>query len=173
MFSQKVKNSTTALQDPEQTTECNELDRLVYIAAACLRLLRCHVCEIYPNPGGYSTNSALIWVQYDKIAHEGILLKKYGALCSKTECSELDRLVKVVSICLNYSFWPSNITDIDRDGWNIMCRWCLDSYIYIIPWENITLLAVHRNVIFHDRPGQYLIYIYVFNSCQWKAKLML
>ena len=26
----------------------------------------------------------------------------------------------------------------------------------ITPWENITLLAVHRNVIFHDRPGQYL-----------------
>ena len=25
-----------------------------------------------------------------------------------------------------------------------------------VPWENITLLAVHRNVIFHDRPGQYV-----------------
>ena len=41
-----------------------------------------------------------------------------------------------------------------------MCRWCQDSNIflhdYITPWENITLLAVHRNVIFHDRPGQYL-----------------
>ena len=62
------------------------------------------------------------------------------------------------------------ITDVDRDGWNITCRWCQDSYIFsrdnifpqccalrenIIPWENITLLAVHRNVI-HDRPSQYL-----------------
>ena len=71
----------------------------------------------------------------------------------------------------NHSFWPSNITDIDRNGWKIMCRWCQDSYIFprdnifhqccalrgnIIPWENITLLAVHQNVIFHDRPGQYL-----------------
>ena len=26
----------------------------------------------------------------------------------------------------------------------------------IIPWENITLLAVQQKVIFHDRPGQYL-----------------
>ena len=71
----------------------------------------------------------------------------------------------------NHPFSPSNITDIDRAGWNITCRWCQDSYIFprdnifpqccalrenIIPWENITLLAVHRNVIFHDRPGQYL-----------------
>ena len=71
----------------------------------------------------------------------------------------------------NHSFWPSNITDIDRDGWNITCRWCQDSYTFPrenifphccalrenrIPWENLTLLAVHRNVIFHDCPGQYL-----------------
>ena len=74
----------------------------------------------------------------------------------------------------NHSFWPSNITDIDWDGWNITCRWCQDSYIFprdnifpqcsalrenIIPWENITLLAVHRNVIFHDCPSQYLYII--------------
>ena len=26
----------------------------------------------------------------------------------------------------------------------------------IFPWENITLLAVHQNMIFHDRSGQYL-----------------
>ena len=66
------------------------------------------------------------------------------------------------------------ITDIERDGWNITCRWCQDSYIFprdyifpqrcalrenITPWENITLLAVHRNVIFHDRRGQYLYII--------------
>ena len=78
----------------------------------------------------------------------------------------------------NHPFWPSNITDIDRDGWNITCRWCQDSYISpwdnifpqccalrenITPWENITLLAVHRNVIFHDRPGQYLYIICNFN----------
>ena len=30
----------------------------------------------------------------------------------------------------------------------------------IIPWENITLLAVHRNMIFHDCPGQYLYNIH-------------
>ena len=77
----------------------------------------------------------------------------------------------------NHPFWPSNITDIDRDGRNITCRWCQDSYIFprdnifpqcctlwenIIPWENITLLAVHWNVIFHDCPGQYL-----YNSDAW------
>ena len=64
----------------------------------------------------------------------------------------------------NHSFWPSNITDIDRDGWYITCRWCQDSYIFPqccalrenIPWENLTLLAVHRNMIFHGCPGQYL-----------------
>ena len=49
---------------------------------------------------------------------------------------------------------PCNIIDIDRNGWNIMCRWCQDSYIFpqdnITPWENRTLLAVHRNLLFHD-----------------------
>ncbi|XP_041463237.1 E3 ubiquitin-protein ligase MYCBP2-like isoform X3 [Lytechinus variegatus] len=38
-------------KDQELLNACNELDRLVYIASACLRLLRNHVCEIYPNPG--------------------------------------------------------------------------------------------------------------------------
>ncbi|XP_030837055.1 E3 ubiquitin-protein ligase MYCBP2 [Strongylocentrotus purpuratus] len=38
-------------KDKELLNACNELDRLVYIASACLRLLRSHVCEIYPNPG--------------------------------------------------------------------------------------------------------------------------
>ena len=69
-------------------------------------------------------------------------------------------IVEHIKFWGNHSFWPSNITDIDRDGWNITCRWCQDSYIFpqccalrenIIPWENISLLAVHRNVIFHDR----------------------
>ena len=75
----------------------------------------------------------------------------------------------------NHSFWPSNITDIDRDGWNITYRWCQDSYIFprdnIFPQccalrENITLLTVHRNVIFHDRPGQYLYIISFATSWQ-------
>ena len=35
----------------------------------------------------------------------------------------------------NHSFWPSKIADIDRDGWNITCRWCQDSYIF--PRDNI------------------------------------
>ena len=80
-------------------------------------------------------------------------------------------VIEHIKFWWNHSFWPSNITDIDRDGWNITCRWCQESYIFprdnilpqccalrenIIPCENITLLAVHRNVIFHDCPGQYL-----------------
>ena len=80
-------------------------------------------------------------------------------------------------ILIKSFIWQSNITDINRDGWNITCRWWKDSYIFprdnifpqccalrenIIPWENITLLAVHRNVIFHYHPGQYLNNIYHF-----------
>ena len=80
-------------------------------------------------------------------------------------------IVEHIKFWGNHSFWPSNITDIDWDGWNITCRWCQDSSIFprdnifpqcctlrenIIPWENITILAVHQNVIFHDRHGQYL-----------------
>ena len=53
-----------------------------------------------------------------------------------------------------------------------MCRWCQDSYMYIFLrdyifpqhcalWENITPLAVHRNVIFYDHPGEYLHTIYL------------
>ena len=74
-------------------------------------------------------------------------------------------VIEHIKFLWNHSVWTSNITDIDRDGWNITRRWCHDSYIFprdnIFPQccalrENITLLAVHRNVIFHDRPGQYL-----------------
>ena len=72
-------------------------------------------------------------------------------------------VIEHIKFWWNHSCLPSNITDIDRDRWNITCRWCQDSYALrenIIPWEIITLLAVHRNVIFHDRPGQYL-----YNVC--------
>ena len=61
-------------------------------------------------------------------------------------------------IFINHSFWPSNITDIDRDGCNITCWWCYDSYIFprnnTFRWESKTLLAFHRNVIFHDCPNR-------------------
>ena len=74
-------------------------------------------------------------------------------------------VIQHIKFLWNHSVWTSNITDIDRDGWNITRRWCQDSYIFprdnifthcCALRENITLLAVHRNVIFHDRPGQYL-----------------
>ncbi|XP_071483934.1 E3 ubiquitin-protein ligase MYCBP2-like [Diadema antillarum] len=49
MFRQSV-GEALGLRDGQQTAARGELDRLVYIATACLRLLRSHVCEIYPNP---------------------------------------------------------------------------------------------------------------------------
>ena len=43
----------------------------------------------------------------------------------------------------------------------------------IIPWENITLLAVHRNVIFHDHHGQYLYNIIPPHTRRAKKKKLL
>ena len=52
----------------------------------------------------------------------------------------LANFVVIIKFWWNHSFWPCNIhvTDVDRDGWNLTCRWCQDSYIFprddIFPW---------------------------------------
>ena len=53
------------LRGKELTAATLDLERLVYIATACLRLLRTYVCEIYPSPGKSILNKNLIGF-YDK-----------------------------------------------------------------------------------------------------------
>ena len=120
-----------------------------------------HVCRVRNLVNNRTGTSCQVCVQFCFVRRLLVLLPNFVVV------------VEHIKFLGNHSFWPSNIADIVRDGRNIMW-WCQNSYIFprdnifpqcwalrrkYNPWENITLLAVHRNVIFHDRPGQYLYII--------------
>ena len=50
-------------------------------------------------------------------------------------------VVEHINFWGNHPFWPSNITDIDQDGWNITCRLCQDSYIKYNPLRKYNSLG--------------------------------
>ena len=63
-----------------------------------------------------------------------------SSLRSGLFCTQTPSLVtKLRGVVEHIKFWGNHsfITDIDRDGWNITCPWCQDSYIF--PRDNISL----------------------------------